>query len=682
MAKPTDREGVQTLSGAGIQPFSEDSSRAHRPGSLVLHLALLAVFTLLLHLPFVARPVQGDEVNYIDIARHILDQPLTPLNFQYVFQGVRFDMAGHLHPPLNAYLIAMLWWLRGDFSPAATHAAYLLFSIATSFGAYALAARFTRRPLWVALLVASAPAVQVAANTVESDAPAVAFLVCGAALFLAGRWLPAAVALSLAGLTALQTLVIVPILLFYFGFRVSDRGSDHSSRLKSAIRNPKCAMAAAAPFLVWGAWQLVQFALLGRLPVAVMGGYLASSAHWGRLGMKAASVAALVQHLGVLVVFMPLALFGIADCGLRIADCGFLARLQSAIRNPKSEIRYMDAAIAVPGLLIAILVSRYAWWERLLLALFFWLGIQTLRWLWARRFSMPLPAWWCLAYFGFALAAFFAGSARYLLPLAVPLAILVVRELDTRPGRLAAALVINIALGLALSHADYEFARTYAGLEPPPGASFLVNGEWGFRYQMTRAGGRMIEPASVPAPGEWIVVSDLCLGAGYDSAAEAAAVRLKSVELRMPTPLRLVDRYARSGYSSSGFGLLPFSFSRRPLDRITYYKTSPYLFLDAPWLPTQFSGRLVYLPRRGATIRLPLDPATARLHFALFARGSGPLTFTITGPSGEALYQRSVEAGGQLWVLQQLPLGGRREIILSIDAPPGVQAGWGELVPW
>ena len=654
------------MSGAGIQPFSEDSSRAQRPGSLVLHLALLAVFTLLLHLPFVARPVQGDEVNYIDIARHILDQPLTPLNFQYVFQGVRFDMAGHLHPPLNAYLIALLWWLRGNFSPAATHAAYSLFSIATSFGAYALAARFTRRPLWVALLVASAPVVQVAANTVESDAPALAFLICGAALFLAGRWLPAAVALSLAGLTALQTLVIVPILLFYFGFWVSDRGSDHSRRLKSAIRNPKCAMAAAAPFLVWGAWQLVQFALLGRLPVAVMGGYLASSAHWGRLGMKAASVATLVQHLGVLVVFMPLALF-----------VG-----SAAAARPAGRRRYIDAAIAVPGLLIAILVSRYAWWERLLLALFFWLGIQTLRWLWARRFSMPLPAWWCLAYFGFALAAFFAGSARYLLPLAVPLAILVVRELDTKPGRLAAALVINVALGLALSHADYEFARAYAGLEPPPGASFLVNGEWGFRYQMTRAGGRMIEPASVPAPGEWIVASDLCLGAGYDSTAEAVAVRLKSVELWMRTPLRLVDRYARSGYSSSGFGLLPFSFSGQPLDRITYYKTSPYLFLDVPWLPTQFSGRLVYLPQRGATIRLPLDPAAARLHFALFARGSGPLTFTITGPSGEALYQRSVEAGGQLWVLQQLPIRGWREIILSIDAPPGVQAGWGELLPF
>ena len=648
------------MSGAGIQPFSEDGNGAQRPGSLVLHLALLAVFTLLLHLPFVARPVQGDEVNYIDIARHILDHPLTPLNFEYVFQGVRFDMAGHLHPPLNAYLIAMLWWLRGDFSLFTTHAAYLLFSIATSFGAYALAARFTRRPLWAALLVASAPVVQVAANTVESDAPALAFLVCGAALFLAGRWLPAAVALSLAGLTALQTLVIVPILLFYFGFRTSDRGSDHSSRLKSAIRNPQCAMAAAAPFLVWGAWQLVQFALLGRLPVAVMGGYLASPAHWGRLGMKAASVAALVQHLGVLVVFMPLAF----------------------VHGRSKQRPYIAASLFAPGLLIAVLIRGYAWWERLLLALFFWLGIQTLRWLWARRFSAPLPAWWCLAYFGFALAAFFAGSARYLLPLAVPLAILVVCELYTRPGRLAAALVINVALGLALSHADYEFARAYAGLEPPPGASFLVNGEWGFRYQMTRAGGRMIEPASVPAPGEWIVASDLCLGAGYDSTAEAVAVRLKSVELWMRTPLRLVDRYARSGYSSSGFGLLPFSFSGQPLDRITYYKTSPYLFLDAPWLPTQFSGRLVYLPRRGATIRLPLDPAAARLHFALFARGSGPLTFTITGPSGEALYQRSVEASGQLWVAEQLPIRGRREIILSIDAPPGVQAGWGELLPF
>ncbi len=76
---------------------------------------LLAGFTLLLHLPFLNQPVQGDEVNYLDIAQQVLSHPLTPLDFRYVFQGQVVDMSGHPHPPLNAYFLALLWVLHGRF---------------------------------------------------------------------------------------------------------------------------------------------------------------------------------------------------------------------------------------------------------------------------------------------------------------------------------------------------------------------------------------------------------------------------------------------------------------------------------------------------------------------------------------------------------------------------------------
>jgi hypothetical protein len=632
-------------------------------------LALLAAFTLLLHFPFLGRPVQGDEVNYLDIARHVFQQPLTPLNFQYVFQGRLVDMAGHPHPPLNAYLLALLWRLHGQFSPTFVHAGYLLFALIISFAAYALASRFTARPLWTALLVASAPVVQVAANTMESDAPALAFLLAGAALFLGRRFIWAGVALSLAGLTALQTLAVVPILLLAIRNPKSATcpGARPGRAGLPAIRN---SVALAAPFAVWAVWQALQLALTRRMPLAVMGSYMASSAYWGRLGMKAANVAALIGHLGILVVFLPLALLYTRGAPSRRGD----------------GRSYIVVACLLPGILIAALISGYAWWERLLLAGCLWVGLQSLVWLWQRRTTERFLAGWCLLYFGFALLAFFSGSARYLLPLAAPLAILFVREFEARPRWLAAALAVNVALGLALAHADYDFARAYAGLPPPPGATFLVNGEWGFRYEMARAGGRMIRRDSVPAPGEWIVTSDLCLGANYDSFAENIAVPLQTRGISVRTPLRLVDRYAHSGYSSAAFGLLPFSFSRRPLDRITYSKTSPFIGLKAAWLPTQFSvsgaSRLVYLPGHGAAIRLPLDPPWTRLRLALFARGSGPVTFTVTAPSGEALLKRTAQVSGELWKLEELPVDGRREVSLSIDAPAGMLAGWGELVAY
>lgn len=609
------------------------------------HLLLLAGVTLLLHLPFFGQPVQGDEVNYLDMARQVFEQPLTPLNFRYVFQGREVDMSGHPHPPLNAYILAGLWALRGEFSPGFFHAAYLVFPLVASFAAYALAARFTAHPLWAALLVASAPLVQINTNTLGgSEAPALAFGLAGAAFFVWRRFAPAAVFLALAGMTALQTLALGPILLLDYAI--------------ARERPPRAALiAAAAPIAVMAGWQVMQFSLTGRLPLAVLFGY-ATGVDYGRPALKLASAVALLQHLGVLIVFL-----GLVKPVLRPA---WLA----------------PAAAGGAGALAAMLATGYPWWERFMLLGFAAAGVNALVWLWGARRDQPFLAGWCLAYFAFACAAFFAGSARYLLPLAAPLVLLFVRHAEAQRWKLAAALAINVVLGLNLSFAAYEFSRAYADLEPPPGSAFLVNGEWGFRYHMVRRGGRPLERSSRAAPGEWIVSSELSLAGNYDSPAEAIAVPMSVKDVTVRSPLRLVDRFAHSGHSSVAFGLLPFSFSRRPLDQITYWRTSPFISLDAAWLPTQFAGRLVYLPSPGAAIRLPLDPSWTHLYFALFARGNGRVIFRIREQAGAAMLEQQVDVSGELWEVYSLPLNGLREAVLSVDAPPNMRAGWGQLVAY
>ena len=599
-------------------------------------LLLLGAFTLLLHLPFIFQPVQGDEVNYLDMAKQVLERPLTPLNFRYVFQGREVDMAGHPHPPLNAYILALLWVLWGGFSPLFFHATYLLFALTISFAAYALAARFTTQPLWAALLVASSPLVQLNTNTLAGpEGPTLAFLLLGAALYLRERFLAGGIFLALAGFTALQALALPPILLLSYVWR--------------RTRPPRAAWAAAAaPFLLLIAWQTLQFVLTGRMPIAVLLGYMIGPT-FGKLSLKGANALALLQHLGVLVTLLP------------------LSRLRPVL--------------LLPGLLAAVLVSGYPWWERAMLLVFVSLGIHALLWLWNTRDSEPFLAGWCLLYFAFALGAFFAGAARYLLPLVAPMVLMVVRQCATRPRWLALALAFNTFLGLNLSFAAYEFSRVYAQLQPPPGPTFLVNGEWGFRYHMIRSGGRVLEQSSVPNPGGWIISSELSLAGNYGSLAEALAVPLEVEELSVRSPLRLVDRYAHSGFSSVTFGLLPFSFSRRPVDRITYARTSPFLNLEAPWTPTQFDGRLVYLPAPGETIRLPLEPAWESLRLALFARETGQATFRIWDPSGRVLLEEKVEVQAALWEPRTVLLDGARAVMLSVEASPELHAGWGELVP-
>jgi hypothetical protein len=597
-------------------------------------LVLLAAFTLLLHVPFIKQPVQGDEVTYLDIAQQVFRQPLTPLNFSYVFQGRIVDAAGHPHPPLNAYILALIWIIRGHFSVVFFHACYLLFALGISFAAYALAARFTSQPLWAALLVAASPLVEVNTNTLAgTEAPGLAFLLIGAAAFLWRRFWIAGIALTLAGLTELQALALPPILLLEY--------------LVRRERPPRAAwLALAAPYVGLAGWQGLQWSLTGRLPGTVLLGNVESPA-LGQLSLKGSSALALLEHLGVLVTLVPLAL-------RRLWGVAF-------------------------GVLAAALVHGYPWWERVLLLIFVTLGVNALLWIWQARRSNPVLAGWCLLYFAFASVAFFAGAARYLLPLVAPMVLLFVLQFQNRPRWLALALGVNLVLGLNVSFAAYEFARVYTQVPPPPGRTFLVNGDWGFRYYMLQHGGQMLEERSVPSPGEWIVSSELSLGANYDSLAEETAVPMRTLDLPVRTPLRLVDRHAHSGFSSVSAGLLSFSFSRRPLDRISYARTSPFLDVPGAWTPTEFSGRLVYLAVPGQAVRLPLDGHSTKLHFALFGRGKGQAAFSIRGPSG-ALFEKSVPVDGNLWEDHIVPLPDIGEMTLSVDAPPGLQAGWGDLV--
>jgi hypothetical protein len=597
-------------------------------------LLLLLAFTVLLHIPFLKQPVQGDEITYLDLAQQVLRQPLTPLNFTYVFQGQVVDAMGHPHPPLNAYILALAWILRGHFSVFFFHIVYLVFAVGISLAAYALAALFTEQPLWAALLVAASPIVQVNTNTAAGpEPPALAFLLIGVAAFLWGHFPIAGFSLALAGMTELQALAIPPVLLLHY--------------LVKRNRPPRAAwLALAAPYVALGAWQALQFGLTHRLPGATLFGYAVGSGHLST-GVKGASALALLQHLGILVTVVPLA----------------RRRLWALL----------------PGILACLLFWNYPWWERALLLVFVMLGVNALVWLWESRRVNPFLTGWCLFYFAFAVMAFFAGAARYLLPLVAPMVLLFILQCRGRTARVL-ALAVNVFWGLNLSFAAYEFSRVYPQVPAPPGGTFLVNGEWGFRYYMLAKHGRVLEANSVPLPGEWIVSSKLSLAGSYDSLAEETAVPLRVLDLRVRTPLRLADLQAHAGFSAVSFGVLPFSFSRGPLDQITYARTSPFLNLPAAWKPTQFSEHLVYVPRPGAQIHLPLE-GQGILHLALFAQGQGQADFRVYSPTGDSILEQVRQVNGNLWEVHNVPIGGINEAVFEVNGTSGIAAlGWGDLV--
>lgn len=712
--RPAARRRAKLPPVATVSPTEAAQERAQPASARARQLAALLFLVLLLHLPFLGRGVNTDDVIYLDLAENALRRPLTPHDLPYLFHGKRVDMAGHPHPPLNAYLLAALWAVRGSFSERFFHAAYLVFPVAVALAMYFLAMRFTCRPWPAAAIFATAPVVQVVSHSLESDSPTLAFGLVGITLFVygvdqrnRGKLLAGAAALSLAGLGALQSLFLLPAAALYLWMH---RPAERSARLWAAA-------ACALPLAVLCGWQLLQFALLGRLPAAVLAGYIVNRGYLGAT-LKLLNFVALTQHAAVLAVFLPV----------------LLVLLWRHLPRGGALLPLLAAAFG------AWRLEGYRGFERAMFFVFFAAGLMLLAAMLRLAFSggtgpsspnagrgdgngrdTRFLAAWFLLYFAACLAAFFAGAARYLLLGLPALVLLCVRLLEDRPALRRKALAWlaiggNLALGLALAHADYQFAKIHRAFAgdfrrefASSGERFLFNGEWGFRHYMKTLGGEILWERSGAHPGRLLVSSRLALGGEHNSPAEEAAVPIATRRLYVSSPLRIVDAFGggpdeppgRAGFLSVVFGVLPFSFSRGPLDEIRIARVSPLLaVLDrvqtqpqgAQVMLTQIAfpdgRRLVLRQPPGSAVRIPIPAEWKRLRGALFARGPGAAEFSLQLQTETLMTARvsldaqklAADVAGTAWVPfdVELPLhAAGAPLTLRIEAPAQMTVGWG-----
>jgi hypothetical protein len=183
---------------------------------------------------------------------------------------------------------------------------------------------------------------------------------------------------------------------------------------------------------------------------------------------------------------------------------------------------------------------------------------------------------WAAMFFAAALVLFFAGSARYLLPMAAPLALLLVLHFEDKPSLIGAALAWSLALGLGLAWVNYEHWDAYrtaireARLALPDGSTrrLWVNGEWGLRFYAEAAGAAPVVRGETLRPGDVLITSDLMSAVGFTTGGGVKLEQASSL-VRPVLPLRLIGLGSRSGYSSVGFGVWPFDVTTTPVDRIS-----------------------------------------------------------------------------------------------------------------
>jgi hypothetical protein len=301
--------------------------------------------------------------------------------------------------------------------------------------------------------------------------------------------------------------------------------------------------------------------------------------------------------------------------------------------------------------------------------------------LWKRRDrETAFIAAWIAMFFAGAALLFFAGSARYLLPMAAPLALLVSR---LRPRWLAIGFAAQMALSLALATVNYQhwdgYRRFARQIRPATaGHRVYIDGEWGLRFYLEADGGLPLERGQTLRAGDVVVSSQLA----YPIAFTAPTATIAEQAIRASLPLQLIGLEARSGYSTATKGLRPFDITTAPIDIVRAaivldrHPSLAYLPMSAPEASDQIvsglydveggawrwmSGRAVVLLKSPeqplpieAVFTIP-DRAPARhVELLLDGRVIASETYTATG----AYMLRSAP---------QLPAGPTATATLTVD---------------
>jgi hypothetical protein len=484
---------------------------------MVKQALLIVALVLALRLPFLHQAIQGDDLYYLYGAEHAQIEPLHPDHAKYLFEGDLVEMRGHSHPPLNSWILGALLWALGDVREVPFHLAYSLFSILAALAMLSLARRFCDQPLLATLLFIAVPAFVVNGNSLESDLPFLAFWMLAVAWFVKGveensilPLLGSALAAALAALDAYQAIFIVPILAFYLWQK-----KDRSVFAWSVIF--------AAPVAI-GLWQIYGRISSGTMPAVVLWDYMRQYG-WQVARQKAKNTAALIVHAAWLV--SPLLIRGNRWHWI----LGALAAIAGAFHDPNPIFW------ASLGLGVVLLASCF------------------------RRGFLEA---WVLIFFAGALIVFFAGSARYLLPIAAPLAILAANRCSM--PMIGVGFAAQMALSLGLTIVNYQTWGAYRqfaiSLAPEAAARRMwVESDWGLRYYLESEGALAVPRGQTYSPGD-VVVSNKPHPEGE---------RLTSLEVSPSIPLRLVSVNGKSAYSLASTGLWPFEISNAPVDRVTAF---------------------------------------------------------------------------------------------------------------
>ncbi len=218
MARDATRRTHDTPATAARVPRPPRAAGPHRPGRVAaFFLAMWAI-----HLAVqIDKPVHIDDPHYLSAARHLLREPLRPFCNLINWKNTPvLAYRDNINPPFYVYLQAGWMLLFGD-SIRGLHVLASLMVLLAGVAGYALAARFTGRPMLATALFLFSPTLLPVTNLML-DVPALAVGLGAAAVFIravdSGRTRSALLGGLLTGaavMTKYNSVVLLPVLALY-----------------------------------------------------------------------------------------------------------------------------------------------------------------------------------------------------------------------------------------------------------------------------------------------------------------------------------------------------------------------------------------------------------------------------------------------------------------------------------
>ena len=504
-AMPTSIDSAQATQG---------TTAVARPGSDVLSdLWMLALGTLGLLMPFLAKPVNMDDPLFVWTAQQILRSPGDFYGFDVNWYGFVQPMHEvNKNPPGAAYLLAGAILVGGD-RELVMHAVYLAPNIALVLGTYLLARRFCDHPVLAAVAACATPVVFVSATTLMCD-NLMAALWCWSML----AWLWGLDRGSVLGFVVAGLLAAAAALCKYFGIGVVPLMVAYSL---VRVRRPGWWLVAAALPLV--ALALFEWYCQERYGHGLLRGAVDyAGAKQDGESAPLRLIQALIFLGGCLITIGCAAPWcwspRVTVPALVVAALAFAAWTAAAV-FPDPELR--DAAA------LRWVLPLHATLFLLVAAQVIGLVVSDLVRSWGdggghgRADSLLLSLWFAGTLL-FAALGNWTITARTFVPLAAPAGILLVRRLESYrqlerasvPRGVWFAVGLGAAVAVSAARADYTFAKSAreAGVAlvhnfAEPGHILWFQGHWGFQYYIVDSGAQALDVTrDTLLPGDILIV--------------------------------------------------------------------------------------------------------------------------------------------------------------------------------